>query len=279
MPIDEWKKGIIFSISKPMKIFLHFFFLLFFFVCGNPPAESETKKTENLFLGLPRESYLTGRFNSADGLSVINLEESSKEHYLRPEVKTALEAMINAFEESKPSTYKQHIFLVSSFRSFNQQKVIWDSKFTGKKAMREPIKGKTEEQIVSLILEFSSAPGTSRHHWGTDFDLNALENTYFEGTGKGKILYDWLKANAGSFGFCQPYNELSKRNGKGYQEEKWHWSYSPLSSKLQKEWVTAFLTERIQLSGSFPGAQILGSRALDYVTSINPECTAISKNR
>lgn len=104
--------------------------------------------------------------------------------------------MINDFEDSKPSSYKQHIFLVSSFRNFSHQKGIWESKFTGKKAMRVPIKGKSSEEIIGLILEFSSAPGTSRHHWGTDFDLNALDNAYFESNGKGKFLYDWLKENA-----------------------------------------------------------------------------------
>jgi LAS superfamily LD-carboxypeptidase LdcB len=250
--------------------------IIFLLVCGNPPADTQSQKNDNLYLGLSKDAYLTGRFNSLDVLSEVKIEENSKDHYLRLEAKAALLKMISAFEESKPASYKQQIFLVSSFRSFNQQKTIWESKYTGKKVMREPIAGKTPDEIIALILEFSSAPGTSRHHWGTDFDLNALENGYFEGNGKGKILYDWLIANASKYGFCQPYNELSKRNGKGYHEEKWHWSYAPISSRLQKDWVNAYNEKKIQMSGSFLGAEILGDKAVTYVESINGDCAKIA---
>ncbi len=259
-----------------MKSIFAFTLILFLYVCGNPPADTQSQKKENIYLGQTKESYLTGRYNSNDVLTEIKLEDNSKDHYLRPDVKVALLKMISAFEESKPSTYKQHLFLVSSFRSFNQQKAIWESKYTGKKVMREPIVGKSPDQIVSLILEFSSAPGTSRHHWGTDFDINALENSYFENNGKGKILYEWLIKNAASYGFCQPYNELSKRNGKGYQEEKWHWSYAPISVKLQKDWIAAYQDKKIQISGTFLGSEILGDAALTYVMSTNSDCKKIA---
>ncbi|MDZ4724649.1 MAG: M15 family metallopeptidase [Leptospira sp.] len=262
-----------------MKTYFAFILIIFLLVCGNPPADTQSKKDSNLFLGLNKEAYLTGRFNANDVLLPVALEENTKDHFLRPDVKVALLKMINAFEESKPSTYKQQIFLVSSFRNFNQQKGIWESKYTGKKVMREPIADKSPEQIVSLILEFSSAPGTSRHHWGTDFDLNALDNAYFQSNGKGKILYEWLKANAGQYGFCQPYNELAKRGGKGYQEEKWHWSYAPISQALQNEWINLYKTNKIQLKGSFIGADVLGESALTYVSSINSDCNTIANQR
>ena len=73
--------------------------------------------------------------------------------------------------------------------------------------MRESVEGKTPEQIINLILEYSSAPGTSRHHWGTDMDINALQNDYFSNKGNGAFLYEWLQKNAAKFGFCQPYNK------------------------------------------------------------------------
>jgi hypothetical protein len=255
-----------------MKAYFSFTFIAFLLVCGNPPAETQSQKNDQLYLGVKPDLYLMGRYQASDVLVEVKLEENVKDHYLRPDVKNALLDMINAFEESKPAGYKQHIFLVSAFRSFNQQKSIWESKFTGKRTMRESIVGKTPEQIASLILEFSSAPGTSRHHWGTDFDLNALDNGYFQGSGKGKILYDWLLENAGKFGFCQPYNELSKRFGKGYQEERWHWSYAPISTKLQKEWINAYKSKQIQMDGSFLGSDTLGDKALIYVESTNSDC-------
>ncbi|TGL08981.1 D-alanyl-D-alanine carboxypeptidase family protein [Leptospira levettii] len=253
--------------------YLLLFFLSILCVCGEKPV----KQTQSdLYLGIDKVSYLTGKFNSPGPLAPVILEENAKEHFLRPDVKKALHKMINDFEDSKPSSYKQHIFLVSSFRNFSHQKGIWESKYSGKKAMRVPITGKSPEEIINLILEFSSAPGTSRHHWGTDFDLNALDNAYFESNGKGKILYDWLKENASRYGFCQPYSPLSTRNHKGYQEEKWHWSYAPISNQLTKEWVKSFQSGEIKLIGSFMGAEVLGDRALDYVRSINPECEKIS---
>lgn len=262
------------NLSMLRNPFITLLFLSLFFVCGEKPLK--TSPTD-LYLGLDKTSYLTGKFNSPGPLAPVILEEGGKDHFLRPDVKKALQQMVNDFEDSKPSTYKQHIFLVSSFRNFVHQKGIWESKFTGKKVMRVPIKGKSPEEISNLILEFSSAPGTSRHHWGTDFDINALDNAYFEENGKGKILYDWLKQNAHKYGFCQPYSRLSTRNNKGYQEEKWHWSYAPISNQLTKEWIKGFTSGEIQLAGSFLGADVLGDRALDYVRSINPDCEKIQK--
>lgn len=262
------------NLSMLRNPFITLLFLSLFFVCGEKPLK--TSPTD-LYLGLDKTSYLTGKFNSPGPLTPVILEEGGKDHFLRPDVKKALQQMVNDFEDSKPSTYKQHIFLVSSFRNFVHQKGIWESKFTGKKVMRVPIKGKSPEEISNLILEFSSAPGTSRHHWGTDFDINALDNAYFEENGKGKILYDWLKQNAHKYGFCQPYSRLSTRNNKGYQEERWHWSYAPISNQLTKEWIKGFTSGEIQLAGSFLGADVLGDRALDYVRSINPDCEKIQK--
>ncbi len=63
-------------------------------------------------------------------------------------------------------------------------------------------------------------PG-ARHHWGTDFDLNALNNAYFN-TKDGKRIYDWLTQHAAEFGFCQPYTAKGGPDGRpiGYEEEK-----------------------------------------------------------
>ena len=80
-------------------------------------------------------------------------------------------------------------------------------------------------------------PSTSRHHWGTDIDINGFDE-YFDGKNeKANNEYEWLVNNAHKFNFCQVYTE--KREGKrqtGYNEEKWHWSYMPLSSGYLKEY-------------------------------------------
>jgi hypothetical protein len=44
-----------------------------------------------------------------------------------------------------------------------------------------------------------------------------------------------MKANAGKYGFCQPYTEKTGSGRTGYEEEKWHWSYKPLASKYLEQ--------------------------------------------
>jgi hypothetical protein len=79
-------------------------------------------------------------------------------------------------------------------------------------------------------------PGSSRHHWGTEVDINALSNAYFS-TGEGKKTYDWMLKNAARFGYCQVYNNKNDRNFKGYNEERWHWSYMPLSTIMLEDYL------------------------------------------
>jgi LAS superfamily LD-carboxypeptidase LdcB len=215
--------------------------------------------------------FLTGRYEQVTILSEIKDISGTKNHYLLPEVAKQWKAMSMAFDKEKSKNSKQSLFLVSTFRNFNQQKSIWESKFSGQRKMREPVKGKSPEEIVSLILEFSSAPGTSRHHWGTDLDLNALENSYFEKGGKGFEIYNWLSINAKRFGFCQPYNAKSLRNNKGYEEEKWHWSYRPISSSLRQMWISEFNSKTLKMEG-YKGSEIMNSRALDYVSEVANDC-------
>jgi hypothetical protein len=49
-------------------------------------------------------------------------------------------------------------------------------------------------------------------------------------------IYQWLTTHGAKYGFCQPYT--SKAAGRtGYEEEKWHWSYWPLSKELLNAYV------------------------------------------
>jgi len=138
-----------------------------------------------------------------------------------------------------------NIYILSAFRDFEYQKNIWEAKFSGKrkvKGLEFNNKDYTDKQIVLKILEYSSMPGASRHHWGTDFDISfsnknySLNNQLYE-SGEGKKLYLWLSKNAIKFGFCQPYKDSpesrSKEYNLGYFEEKWHWSYKPIAVKYQ----------------------------------------------
>jgi len=128
--------------------------------------------------------------------------------------------------------------ILSASRSFYHQKSIWEGKWNGKRRVggirniKRSIKNPTKRALK--ILEYSSMPGSSRHHWGTDIDLNAFTNRYFE-RGYGKKVYAWLVKNAPRYGFCQPYTRKGSARPHGYNEEKWHWSFKPLASSYTQQ--------------------------------------------
>ncbi len=75
----------------------------------------------------------------------------------------------DAFLKMKKAAYSDGIDLkiVSSYRSFQRQEVIFERKFmtyTEDDGM-EPL------AAIDKIIEYSTIPGTSRHHWGTDIDV------------------------------------------------------------------------------------------------------------
>jgi hypothetical protein len=71
-----------------------------------------------------------------------------------------------------------------------------------------------------------------------------------ESGGKYKKVYDWLAAHAHEYGFCQPY---TAGRSAGYKEEKWHWSYTPLSQGYTERFRELITDE--DFSG-FSGASI-----------------------
>lgn len=162
---------------------------------------------------------------------------------------------------------------VSAFRSFSDQKRIWEDKWTGRTLVEG---GKLPDTVpdpaarARKILEFSSMPGTSRHHWGTDFDLNNLSNAYFA-SGEGKRTYDWLVANAADHGFCQVYSPKSAERPTGYEEERWHWSFLPVASAYLAQYPSVVGYDHIKGFAGSEAAQpidVIGN----YVQGISPSC-------
>lgn len=162
--------------------------------------------------------FITGQFNftSHDDFVKVDPQYANKEVYLHKKAYEAFKAMADSAQREGIS-----FTIVSGARNFNYQKSIWDRKWNSSDASTDLAKAKG-------ILEYSSMPMTSRHHWGTEIDLNDLNNSYFE-SGQGLKEYEWLKAHANDFGFYQPYTNKSKNGRTGYNEEKWHWSYLPLA--------------------------------------------------
>ncbi|MFM7430008.1 MAG: M15 family metallopeptidase [Flammeovirgaceae bacterium] len=182
------------------------------------------------------KKYLLGQFDETKDSRFVKIDSqyargSAVGKFLRKESYEAFVKMANAAKKEDVI-----LFIISATRNFTSQKSIWENKWNGK----TPVEGKNLTTISDLperakmILLYSSMPTTSRHHWGTDMDLNSLDNSYFA-SGEGLKIYQWLQIHAAEFDFCQPYT--SKATGRsGYEEEKWHWSYLPLSKELLKEY-------------------------------------------
>ena len=169
----------------------------------------------------------------------------------------------------------------SAARSFKAQRSIWEGKWTGKRKVGGVLnidkKIPDAVQRARKILEYSSMPGSSRHHWGTEVDLNAFNNDWFA-SGKGKKLYSWMQQNAARFGFCQPYTAKGPdgRNT-GYNEEKWHWSFVPLAGPYTEQAAQQLGNTMIR---DFKGAEAAESVNIvgEYVLGINPQCRRQNPN-
>lgn len=184
------------------------------------------------------KNYLLGRFDPSTDSRFIQLNSthsqgSALNGFLRKETYEAFQKMAKAAKKDGVN-----LVIISATRNFDLQKKIWENKWSGK----IKVEGKDLTTIsdlkerARLILLYSSMPSTSRHHWGTDIDLNSLDNNYFS-KGGGLKIYQWLLMHANEYGFCQPYT--AKLNGRtGYEEEKWHWSYLPLSKIFLTEYQT-----------------------------------------
>jgi len=162
----------------------------------------------------------------------------------------------------------------SATRNFDYQKGIWERKWRGETKIengKDASKAWPDPKDRALaILRFSSMPGTSRHHWGTDIDLNDFENSYFE-SGTGLKEYEWLVAHGADYGFCQVYTKKDDRRPEGYEMEKWHWSYLPVARPL-----TNYAKNNLKdsLITGFAGAEAAPMIGVveKYVLGINPDC-------
>ena len=208
-------------------------------------------------------NHLLGKFDYKKDSSFIFVESKysceSKTRYLRKETYAKF---IEMYDAAKKEGVTLRIF--SGTRSFYEQKDIWNKKWAKNIVSMDSI------AAAKKILLFSSMPSTSRHHWGTDIDINSVEESYFQ-SGQGENVYNWLKNNASKFNFCQVYDDKKITKRTGYELEKWHWSYMPLSSKYLKRYNE--LVNYSMING-FAGSNL--AKKLNpielYVNGINKSC-------
>ncbi len=225
---------------------------------------------------IPIRDYAAGRFDPSTNGYFVDIRTlgipAQGRQMLRREAAEALKRMRDDLAKDMPF---MPFIVLSATRTFDDQKRIWDNKFNGRTRVGGLDLSKAvpdERERAFRILEFSSMPGTSRHHWGTDVDINALNNDYFR-SGKGKRLHVWLVKHAARYGFCQPY---SAGRAAGYAEERWHWSYMPIAGKMQKCWNDAYgRTPSLLLKQtSFAGAEASIDRAPFYVNAV-AQCPSV----
>jgi zinc D-Ala-D-Ala carboxypeptidase len=149
------------------------------------------------------------------------------EMYLRTAAAAAYEEMWHAAQRDGV-----YLTVVSSTRNFDRQTAIWNGKWA--QLAKKRINGAEKAKQIML---YSAMPGCSRHHWGTDIDLNSLNNTDFSAGAKWNKTYEWLVKNAASYGFCQVYSARSTGRSTGYEEERWHWSFTPLAKVMLEQYV------------------------------------------
>ena len=217
------------------------------------------------------QDYLMGKFDPTTHPDFTKIESryaSNARMLLRKE---AYADFIRMYEAAKKDGIT--LTIISATRPFAHQKRIWEAKWNGQrkvggKDLSQSIPDPNERALK--ILEYSSMPGTSRHHWGTDVDFNDLNNSYFE-KGKGKLVYEWLTAHAAEYGFCQPYSPKGTLRPYGYEEEKWHWSYLPLAQRLTEQYRLQIGDHQIE---GFAGAKVAPQIKVveRYVLGINKAC-------
>lgn len=204
---------------------------------------------------------LLGKFNPSKhpDFQLIETRYSTKSDiYLRKEAYASFKRMHEAALKDGFA-----LTILSATRNFDAQKAIWERKWK-----RPHYEGKSDLERIIDILKFSSMPGTSRHHWGTDIDLNSLEPAYFK-QGKGLLIYQWLSAHAAEYGYYQTYT--SKKDGRtGYEEEAWHWSYMPLAGPMLEAFNRSITYG--ELTGFSGCTSAHKARVLeDFVNGIAPE--------
>ena len=174
------------------------------------------------------------------GLSDTHIDFSLCEVPLHPDLRSPL-ATLKRDAASQGFT----LTVASGYRNFKRQCHIWNGKVTGARPLLDineqqlDPKHLSPKALVFAILRWSALPGTSRHHWGTDFDIyeaTALQEKRLElsvaETQLGGVFHDfyiWLDQYLQKQTmFIRPY----RYDTGGVSPEPWHLSYLPLAKEF-----------------------------------------------
>ncbi|WP_431137213.1 M15 family metallopeptidase [Psychroserpens mesophilus] len=185
----------------------------------------------------------------------------------------------NAFTKLQTEALKSdiQIQIVSSYRDYDHQNRIWKRKYN-----QNINKGLTPLESINKIIEYSTIPGTSRHHWATDIDIidanvtrpsSVLQARHFEENGCYRKLKLWMDAYANTFGFNLVYTNAPHR--KGFKYEPWHYSYKPLSSMYLSQYKSLNIKDIVAnenlLGNRYLSEEFISNYLNHNIMDINPE--------
>ena len=210
-----------FNRLKNSYLFLLIFFVTISCVLGN--SEQVQMNSDTIYTN----------YTTADLIGKGNPTMVGKDYKLLPEVAKQFELMKS---EAQKAGFKIHV--VSSYRNYTYQNGIWERKYKANQAKKIAAK-----QNIDKIIEYSTIPGTSRHHWGTDLDIidaikgipsDPLNEKHFNVGGSMHKFKLWLDENASKYGFYLVYTDNINR--KGFKYEPWHFTYKAISKPMLDEY-------------------------------------------
>ncbi|WP_245929309.1 M15 family metallopeptidase [Agarilytica rhodophyticola] len=174
--------------------------------------------------------------------------------------------LVSALRELQAQAEKNgfDLRIASGYRSFEQQLQIWNAKASGLRDVLDKNENALDitqlnpKELMFAILRWSALPGTSRHHWGTDFDVYdaaAIDDGYqlqltVSETQKGgpfEAFYCWLDniLSQPAMSFFRPYTLNSQLE---VAPEPWHLSYRPTAHLFQQELTIELVSDVIKNS-------------------------------
>ena len=195
-----------------------------------------------------------------------------------PLVGSMQEEVYEAYERMRQAAAKEGIDIkvVSAHRSYHRQREIWNAKY---KTLT--LQGLPAKDAIQEIITYSTLPGTSRHHWGTDIDIidnanpqsgDVLLAEKFYGDGPSSALRSWMNRNAADYGFLEVYTDHPNR--KGFAHEPWHYTYHSLSKAylavLTNQVISEIAKDEQLLGRKFLDADFFKSYTTEHLLYINP---------
>jgi len=195
-----------------------------------------------------------------------------------PLVGSMQEEVYEAYERMRQAAAKEGIDIkvVSAHRSYHRQREIWNAKY---KILT--LQGLPAKDAIQEIITYSTLPGTSRHHWGTDIDIidnanpqsgDVLLAEKFYGDGPSSALRSWMNRNAADYGFLEVYTDHPNR--KGFAHEPWHYTYHSLSKAylevLTNQVISEIAKDEQLLGRKFLDADFFKNYTTEHLLDINP---------